>query len=474
MPTDLLKNSTVRTNLLANQPVKIPETPRQSVAGTFLGGIKEGLGVTGEILKGAGKGVLSTLKGIGELSQKTGQGMIFEQIRKQPTEEQKAQDLTKAEILKPKGIAQKIGFGAEQVGEFFIPMGGATKAEKLLTTVLPKAGKLATFGIKTIGEATEYAFKTALQTGGDVPQTTGTFLLSLAIPPIIKGVGAGLKKIGTIFPERVYSVIFKTAADDLRQAYQSVAKGKQLNPTLAREVLDRGLKGSSKNMAVYAFNKLDDLEKQVQSLVTERTKPLVVGNKKSYERFLNEVINQFKGGFYTDRAKTASNLLKELSQTDVKQIGMGTALRLRRFIDNMRNTSAFRQNALLSHRQDEFKYAADLLRKKLADNGLSYLMNEERVFIQAIDDIVADATKRNNKNVIGLIDILAGGGGIASGSIIGGAGAAVAIRAFQQPFTLTNMARGIDLLTKKATGLGDFLSKATMGTIQQSKVGQTE
>ena len=110
-----------------------------------------------------------------------------------------------------------------------------------------------------------------------------------------------------------------------------------------------------------------------------------------------------------------------------------------------------------------------ILRKKLSDAGLGELMNEERIFIEAIDSIVQDAVKRSNKNVIGLVDLLAGGGGMVAGGGLGGVTAAVGIRAFQQPFTLTNLAQGINKLTKITKGIITPISKGVIGVGSQIK-----
>ena len=409
-------------------------------------------------LVGAAKGVGSTLFGIGQLGAKASGmiglgGMVPEALKKE-----------KPEFLKPKTTAEKIGYGAEQISEFFVPITKAGKIEKGLSIAkdLNIAGKTLKYGTKFLRTGTEDAVKTAAQTGGDIPQTTGTFLLSLGSQVALKPIGGLLKKTGKILPERIYSRIFQTAEDDLRNAYESIAKGKKINPTLAREVLDRGLRGNSKNMAVYSFNKLDDLEKEVQQYLPS-LKPIIVENKKAYINFLDEVNNQYKGGFFTERATKAKNLLNELKSQKGKEIAADIALKLRRFIDDMRNTSSFRIDPKLSARQDEFRFAANSLRKKLSEAGLKDLMNEERIYIEAIDNIVSDAAKRNNKNIIGLVDLLAGGGGMVAGGLGQGIGAAAAIRAFQQPFTLTNLGYIIDRLTKKTEGLGGILSKLTTG-----------
>ena len=105
----------------------------------------------------------------------------------------------------------------------------------------------------------------------------------------------------------------------------------------------------------------------------------------------------------------------------------------------MRNTSSFKLDPKLTPRQEEFKFATDTLRKKLSEAGLGNLMNEERIFIEAVDSIVTDAAKRQNVKLLNLTDFILGGGGMASGFPGAGIGAAAGVRAFQQPFTLTNL-----------------------------------
>lgn len=442
---------------------KLPEKTeesKQSISQKIWNGIV-GAGI------GAAKGVGSTLYGVGKLTEKAvspiqkgldiaTSAIIGQEVKTEPVFGEKP------EILKPEGTAQKIGYTAEQLAEFFIPVGGGVKAVGALTKIAPKASGLAKLTAKSVGEGAEMALKTTAQTGGDIPSTSRAFILGLLVNPALKAVDDIVTKF---VPERLMSTIFKTTDDDLRAAYSAVAKGQELNPTLAKEALDKGLRGSSKNMAVYSFKKLDDLERQVQNVSKSIKEPIVVGNKNSYVNFLKTVSDTFKGGFYSSRARTANTLIKELGQTESRRVSVPVALKLRRFIDGMRNTLSFRLDPKLAPKQEEFKEAADLLRIKLSDAGLGNLMNEERIFIQAIDSIVEGAAKTQNKNVIGLVDLLAGGGGMVSGNITGGIGAAAAIRGFQQPFTLTNLAHYLN----KIEGFSEPASKIIVGTQSKNK-----
>lgn len=413
--------------------VNILTAPYKALAESSVGGLK-GLGSS---VVGLGQLVL---KGASKLPLPSGAKTAIQQGIQ-------AGEELKQTVLKPKTTFETIGKTVEQVGEFIIPVGGEVRAFNLLKGIIPKAGKIAQLGAKALGSGGEFAAKTAIQTGGDKKQTAISAGLGAISPVIGAGVNAAKNIVAESIPERLYSIIFKTAKDDLRQAYRSISKGEELNPTLAKEVLDRGLKGNSQNMSVYAFQKLDQIENQVQNAVkgmgNNIKQTIIIENKKGYLNILQTIDEQFGKTFNTGRTKTAQGLARELNATKGNEISTDLALRLRRFIDKMRNTSSFRLDTNLAAAQEGFKDATNLLRKKLAEAGLGGPMNEERIWINAVDDIISDAAKRKNKNALGLFDLIAGGGGMAAGGPLGGISSALAVRWFQQPSTLTNLAQAL-------------------------------
>ena len=407
----------------------------------------------GGFAKGAGKGVLSTLQGVGELGQKMVQP--FENVLEKvtgipgPTGEAGTRRIWPKSWETPETTAEEIGFGAEQIGEFLIPVRADEKATVLLTKYLPRimenpkfTGNLLNLAAKSFGSGLEFASKTVLQTGGDIEQAKVSGIIG-AVVPSVASILVGLKKAVTAkLPERLYDQIFKQSTDDLMNYYRTLARGGEINPTLAREVMERGLKGSSENMAIYSIKKLDELENGVQTavnLLKQQGKKITIDNKDGYIDILSTIKNQFKSGFLSERAKEADALVKELSKVKGNSIDIDLGLKIRRFIDRMRNTSSFRLDPKLTPRQEEFRVATDSLRRKLSDAGLKDLMNEERVYIQAVESIVKDAAARKNVKLLNLTDVLLGGGGLATGFPGAGFGAAAAVRGFQQPFTLTNM-----------------------------------
>ena len=429
----------------------------------------------GGFVRGAAKGAGSTLFGLAKIGQKITSGIestlglprsaIFDlETKEQFTKEQGLGE----EFLVPKGKAQEIGFHAEQLAEFGVPITKASKAGKVT-----QVGKAAKAGLRVLRESGEFAIKSAAQTGGDIESSARAFALGLLTNGVLGIAGGVGKAVTTNLPERIMSRIFKTAEDDLRLAYQTVARGKKLNPTLSREVLDRGLRGNSKNMAVFSFKKIDDLERELQRIAPGQFVNLArkgQGKKEDFIGLLDDIEKQFGKGFFQDRASKARGLANKLRAEKSTEIDVGLALQVRRFLDNMRNTSSFKLNPRLSQKQEELKIAADNLRGKIAKSSpkVKELINEERVFIQARDAIIDDAVKRNNRNIIGLVDILAGGGGLVSGGVGQGIGAAAAIRGFQQPFTLTNLAVALDRAGKFTGKTPDAVRKGLRGAITGS------
>jgi hypothetical protein len=138
----------------ANDPM------RQGVFGKALG--------TGfDLLKGAAKGLGKTVVDVGTMANK-----INPLLSKEAKESiSKTATGLKEEVLKPQGTAEKIGMGAEQIGELLIPIPGLAGAGKVAAGVnlLSKAG-LKGAGKLIAKEAADIGAKTYLQTGGDTEE----------------------------------------------------------------------------------------------------------------------------------------------------------------------------------------------------------------------------------------------------------------------------------------------------------------
>jgi hypothetical protein len=310
-------------------------------------------------------------------------------------------------------------------------------------TRVAKATTMAPLIARTAAQATTGAAITGAQTGGDVPSMVTAALLHGVAEPVVAAAGALRNALTVKLPEKLYTQIFNAAKDDIALAFKAEAKG-VVDPTLAREVLERGVMGSDQNMAVFMYRKLLDYEKQLQVKASKKVLTLPTDTKDKYLGLLDTIEQRFGAGFFSDRAKDAASLRDALNFSQGNVMKASDMLRLRRFLDDMRSTSSFRLDPSLAPKQEELKIAADLLRARLRTvPEFKTLINEERVMIQGFDAVVADAVRRGNRQLLTLTDAIIGGGGMASGVPGMGIGVMAGVRWGQLPKQLTRIGQGL-------------------------------
>lgn len=360
----------------------------------------------------------------------------------------------KEETLQPANKAESIGKGTERVAEFFVPAGRVAKLERGVDLLIKGQGFLKASGrILAKGgiEATTAGVIRTAQTG-DVKEGVKTGLTA----GIVRG---GLGVVGETarafkIPERLYSTIFKNTYDDVVSDFKSgaiselrtsnparydelvekgIVKVKNgepiLNETLAKEALDRGLRGSIPNMAKQVVNKTLDLEDEARTLAKNYNKPIPF-NEKQFVTVLNRIKTDFADVGLGETANEANHFLNALKK------GKGTlsaddTLKFKRFLDHMRIKSSFQAlpPSRLSQTQQNFKSLADLARVRLktAIPEMAKTMDDYRFHIEALDALAREAKRRGNNQVISLIDSVFLGGGLASGEPVA-TGALLAIR----------------------------------------------
>ncbi len=192
------------------------------------------------------KGLGSTVFGLGKMVRDyTPIGRISDVIHPDAFEQKPAE-------LVPTNTAQKVGYGAEQIGEFFLPTGVAGAAGKL-----PKlAAEVGKGGVLTLAQ-------------GGTPTTAGVSMgLSAAAP----AVGAGLKAVqGPVVQALETSAAKKVmqALGPTKERYKAIAE--RLTP----EILRRGLRGSRETLQAKAAETLDDVGQQLDTvLATFGTQPV--------------------------------------------------------------------------------------------------------------------------------------------------------------------------------------------------------
>lgn len=384
---------------------------------------------------------------------------------------------TTTQDLAPQNTQEKIGSFAAQALEFAAPAGAVSKAQKALDIALDgtKLPSVLKVGAKILGKAAVEgtgAGAVRLAQTGDLKEARNAAVTAGAIKAGTNTIGETLKAFNV--PEALYSKIFKTSAKDMQAELKMIGTDafRQQNPerfkqlvdagivkvgkngkaivdeTLAKEALNRGLSGSLTNMSNATVKNLYENEAAAQAIAKSATKPLKV--EKQYVSVLKQVKQEYKDVGFGEISRQADEFLKAIKQgkTDAE-----TALKLRRFLDGMRIQSSFNPTTKLSMSQQNFKYLADNMRNRLAElPGMKATMGEYRFNIEALEALAKEAARRENKDVLGLIDAALLGGGIANGSPFAGATLGLTRRMLNSPSGLTKLGQTIQKGTLTNSG----------------------
>lgn len=311
--------------------------------------------------------------------------------------------------------------------------------------------------------------------------------------------GAGLKSLTRGIrglPEKAYTTVFKNAEDDLIKNFrseklvemqaQNPAQFKQLvekgivhvgeggipkvNPTLAREAMEKGLKGSAENMFKYSYGKTVEIENEVVNAARASKKPISLGSKKDYTKLLQQIKQQYGDSQFSQTSQKADEILQLMKKVKGDNVDVETGLKLRRFLDNARKASSFKMNPALSPKEELFKGAADKLRANLNKvPGIGERMNDYRQFIEFQDALIDHARKTNNAPLLSAFDTMLGTGGLLLGSPAAGVAAATARRTLLNPAVLTNMGSAVEATMRAGSKL---VPPASVGTAART-LGRT-
>lgn len=472
------------------------------------------------------KGGLSTLRGAGELGTNIAQALLPKAM------EPKGADIynpetelgaTVKERLKPASTGQSIGYGLEKVAEFLIPAGAASKAERSIDLMSkgissPLGAATARIVGKGLVQGLSAGGVNLVQTGGDLEEAGKTAALAGGTRAGMAVIGEGARALH--IPEKLYTTFFKNSWRDMQsklttEGYASLQKTDpekfnrfvesgiihvddagqiKIDESLAKQALDKGLRGSPEKMAETVVHGALDSEHEARTIV-QNAPPIQLSQSEatSIRNVLNDIAESNKDvafGRVSNEAKrladaipenlgaptripavetqaTMDSLLpsKNLTSkypgaTDLRYpnkakdipVDARTILDIRRFFDARRIESSFNAPAAKqSLGQQNFKAVADRLRGKLSElDGMKEVMSNYQFNIEALESIAKEAARRGNNQIIGLIDSNFLAGGLA-GEHLGDAG----IAAFLRRYLLS--ARG-------TTGLGQAIQNPSIGT----------
>lgn len=461
------------------------QTQQPSTLNKVAGGVDRFVQGAGEIAEGYAKSGINFVKNIAGLTEKGLESTVgkgIEAITGKPLAKSTFspgqpgfQALEK--VSTPEGSLQKAGFIGGEVTQTLLPTGAIGKAEAGVNALIKGAGLLKGIA-RMLGKAAVsggVSGATTLAQTGDVTKAKESALTGGAIRGGLNVIGGTLRALK--IPERLYKTVFKDTVDDaynqLRsQGIQNLAKNspneyKQLveegiiktvdgQPkivdSLAKQAIDRGLKGSLDNMANGLVKSELKTELAVQNIAKNYAKPILV--EPQYKKVLQEVADTTQDVGFGELSTKARELANSIG--DDGAVSAVNALSIRRFLDGMRR-SFTAPTEKMSLQQQNLKFLTDNLRTKLATiPGFGQKMKDYKFYIEALDAIAAEAKRRNNSNLIGLIDSAFLGPAFASGSQVGTLAAL-----FRKATTIPTLnTRAASALTRNALG------KPTAGAIQ--------
>lgn len=451
----------------------------------------QGTGGVGGFFKGVAKGIGSTVAGLESAGQtlleQTG-GRVANLITgKGFTATHDTPNLKEAlgENIKPHGTAENVGFWGEQLGEFLIPVGAIGKAEKAVEGVstlskLGKAGELIAEASPKLAKATEAAMRVggkalvegganaaiSLAQTGDYKEAAKTGLLFGTLKGITGAAGEALK--AAKFPEYLYGKIFKSGWQDMYQklkteglqafkkdspelfdqlvksgAIKAGPSGMAIvNESLAKQALDRGLKGSVKDMSNQVVRGLVESEDIVKSIAKSSKKAVSIPEK-AYYNVLKDIEKEYQDVAFGSISKKANTLAKAVKNGKVDG---ETALELRRFLDGLRIQSSYNpmSTSKLSLGQQNLKALTERLRTKVnALPGMKTAMKNYSFYIDALESLAKKANKEANAGALDLIDKALLGGGIFAHAPIEATALEAVKKTASSPKVFTNIAQKI-------------------------------
>lgn len=453
------------------------QTQQQSTLNKVAGGVDKFVQGAGQFAEGFAKSGINLVKNVAGLTERGLEATVGKGIEAVTGKPLAKSTLSPGQpgyqalerVSTPEGGLQKAGFVAGEVTQSLLPAGAIGKAEAGVNALIKGAGLLKGTA-RMLGKAAisgGVAGATTLGQTGDIEKAKNSALTGGAVRGALNVAGGTLRALKV--PERLYKVIFKDTVDDaynqLRSGgLQNLAKTspnefKQLvdagliktvdgQPkivdSLAKQAIDKGLKGSLDNIANALVKSELKTELAVQNLAKGYTKPIIV--EPSYKEVLNEIADFTKNvrlGKMSETAKGLANAIAEDGSTSAENV-----LIMRRFLDGLRRsfTAPVEKQSL---QQQELKFLTDNLRGKLKEiPGFGDKMKDYVFYIDALDSVANEAKRRNNSSIVGLIDAAFLGPSLSAGTNVG---------------MLAALGRRIINLPTIATRAGSSLSKNALG-----------
>lgn len=355
----------------------------------------------GNILVGAGKGALSTVKGLSNISEKT-LGRVVGAYSGGETSAEKLQNqaeqklnLSQGNLTEATNTYQKIGKFGEQVAEFAIPITKVSKATKALSSIEKILARAVTSGAVATGQSGKVGKETAIASGLEVA-LPGVGKVVKPVTNVVKRLFAGLGSGLSGVPVEQLNVIAQNP-NVARQISQVIKKEGQetVLEQNAKAILDGVAKIRQEARSAYGKG-IEVLSKTDIKPSVIRTNVLDVLNKNGI-KVLKDGINLNKSEILNKSIQNrAKDIITELN-SKIPASGKG----LRAFLDKL-EASKFK-SALDPDRQAFNNLMNDLysgIRKSIGEStnkleSINKNYSQEMSLVQGIESIFGKVKFKN-------------------------------------------------------------------------------
>lgn len=365
---------------------------------------------------GAGKGIVSTIRGASSLGEKI-LSKPFEAVGIKKKEETAAEQLIPKGVITPESTTEKIGFFLEQAAELFAPIGMAGKATRganLLTKGIVEGGTIGAQIAVQEGEVNKDVVKSA---------ATGA-----VFPVVGKALGVFGKSLTEALPERL-----------IRSAVGQSKKVLEAGKDVSEYIIKNKRIGTANSLMKSAQDAIEDLSGRISSKLKS-----VSGQIIKRDEIIDDVVGSVNdtGGAITGEevnsviqklAPQAKGLLQKESLTLIE------ANKLRQSIDRTLGDRGF-LTSQLPFNKELLKDFTNKLRetvKQKAPDGTRDLFNNLAKEINLRNAVVSKYIGRDRNQIISFGDLIGGGLGGFAGGVPGALVGAAIRRGIESPFTKT-------------------------------------
>ncbi len=413
-------------------PKEEPPAVKRSFMQALLDPLKTGAHNFGQAATGFAKGAANTVSESSSLIQ-NGLNIAANPIVKgftgSPVQTPTIAESIPQNVVTPSNTMQKVGFGAEKVGEFLIPGGAETDIGNAAGKVLENAPKIVQAGGKLVAKALTSATInsgiTAAQGGSGKDIKTAGVVGAIA-SPISEGVSSIIKSL----PENAWANILKRTSSQ-------VAK----NPDLPAQAAETGIIGTKQGIRDIAQTNIQTLETHLSDLL-KGNKGKVDGNVVAH--YLDDLKNTYQN---VPGESYSANIIGTLQQEmrDKGTLSVAEANQLKRDIYGIIEKSYGKGTLEIPANSAGQKALASGIKQEIEKvvPGVKDVNQKMGVYIQIRKALDRQLSLGEGRGIAGLhiggYDLLTGGmfeaAGLASGHPLAGVAAIAGKKAIESPIT---------------------------------------